>query len=389
MSRPRVLVVDHTARPGGAELALVRLVEATARDADVRVLLFEDGPLVGMLRERGVRVEVLAVDPEVGTVDRHAAGRASVGALVRVARIVPFEVRLWRRLRRLRPDVVHTTSLKADLLTTGPALAVGRRPVWYVHDRVASDYLPGPLVSLVRGASRLASAVIVNSRATAATLPPGSVIAYPGFSPDQGIEPGVPVPVRRGAPVVTIVGRISPTKGQREFVRAAALVAARHPDARFRVVGSATFGEDDYAARVRDEARALGIEDRVDWVGQVPDTRAELDLATCCVHASGVPEPFGQVVVEAMVRGVPVVATAAGGVPEILDVDEPLGRLVPTGDVAALADAITEVLDDPDAAFARAERARRSAYDRFAVDETARVVSGVWRSVRRGRGRRP
>lgn len=390
MSCPRVLVVDHTAELGGAELALVRLIDATRSDADVRVLLFAEGPLVGLLRERGVGVDVLTLDPAVGGIDRHSAGRIGSGVLQRAGRIAAFEVALWCCLRRLRPDVVHTTSLKADLLATGPAILAGRRPVWYVHDRIAGDYLPGPLVRLVRAVSRSAAIVIANSQATAGTLPGRPVIAYPGFAPEQGIDPATVTPARDGPPVVTIVGRIGPTKGQLEFVRAAARVLAVHPDARFRIVGAPVFDADEYDAEVRAEAARLGIADRVTFVGHVADTRAELDAATCVVHASGVPEPFGQVVVEAMARGVPVVATAAGGVPEILDTDEPLGSLVPPRDEAALAEAIGRVLADPVAAFDRADRARRSAYERFTVATTARVVSSLWRAVGlRGRQLRP
>jgi glycosyltransferase involved in cell wall biosynthesis len=189
-----------------------------------------------------------------------------------------------------------------------------------------------------------------------------------------------------------MVGRISPTKGQLEVVRAMPAVRAAVPGARLRVVGEAAFGAADYADAVREEVRHLGLEDAVELVGFVPDTRAELDGAAVCVHASPVPEPFGQVVVEAMVRGVPVVATRAGGVEEILTDDdddhtdtrtdtgtgEPLGLLVPPGDVAAIAAAVSDVLTAPEAARARAERARASALRRFPVARTAEVLTRVW-----------
>ncbi|TGJ94393.1 glycosyltransferase family 1 protein, partial [Actinotalea fermentans ATCC 43279 = JCM 9966 = DSM 3133] len=82
------------------------------------------------------------------------------------------------------------------------------------------------------------------------------------------------------------------------------------------------------------------------------------DGCDVCVHASPVPEPFGQVVVEAMVREVPVVATRAGGVVEILAGTSgdpaPLGELVEPGDVESLARGISAVLADPEAAAGRA-----------------------------------
>lgn len=394
-ARPvRVLVLDHTAELGGAELALVRLVAALGPDVDVRCLLFADGPLVGALRAHGVAVEVLALASGVGGAGRHDAGRATWANLRRLAQVVPFAWALTRRLRELRPDVVHTTSLKADLLGLLPALLARRPLVWYVHDRIAADYLPTPWVRLVRWASRLPAEVLANSRATAATLPVAAVVAYPGFAPGQAIEADDVVPARPSAAVIGIVGRISPTKGQLEFVRAAALVLEAHPGATFRVVGAPTFGTGDYEDAVRREAERLGVAPRLTWVGEVADTADELDRMTVCVHASGVPEPFGQVVVEAMIRGVPVVATAAGGVPEILAdparPDDDLGVLVPPGDVPALAAAIVGLLDDPAAAAARADRARLAALARFPVSRTARTVSSAWRrAARSARSPRP
>lgn len=392
-ARPlRVLVLDHTADLGGAELALVRTCAALGDGVEVRAVLFADGPLRGRLEDVGVRVDVLPLAGAVAAADRDRAGRLSPWTLVAAARTVPFLVRLARHVRRSRPDVVHTTSLKADLLGVVPAVVARRPLVWHVHDRIAPDYLPGVLVRLVRGLARVApAAVVANSRATAATLPVRARVAYPGFAPEQARGAQAAAEGRGRAdgepPVVLMVGRLSPTKGQLEVVRAMPAVREAVPAARLRIVGDAAFGAADYAERVREEVRRLGLEDAVDLVGFVADPRAELDRAAVCVHASPVPEPFGQVVVEAMVRGVPVVATRAGGVEEILDDDEhdgdggALGLLVPPGDVAAIAAAVRQVLTMPGPARARAARARASALRRFPVARTAQVLTEVWSDV--------
>ncbi|WP_427385623.1 glycosyltransferase [Janibacter sp. G56] len=159
---------------------------------------------------------------------------------------------------------------------------------------------------------------MANSHATAATLPGarGLVVAHPGLAPEQLAPAPRPRPER---PVVGLLGRISPTKGQLEFVQAAALVAPRHPEATFRIVGAPMFGHEAHEALVRAEIDRLGLTGRVELTGFASDPAAELDAMTVAVHASPTPEPYGQVVAEAMARGVPVVATAAGGVPEIVD----------------------------------------------------------------------
>lgn len=380
-TRPlRVLVVDHTAELGGAELALVRLCAALGSDVEVSCLVFEQGELVDVLQSQGVPVAVLPLSGAVRSVDRYRAGQASWANVARAVRVVPFVWGFTRRIRTARPDVICTTSLKADLLAVIPA-AVTRKPlVWHVHDRIGSDYLPATLVRLMRWAARFPRAIVVNSRATAATIPRATEVAYPGFAPEQGIAPGLPVPLRGTAPVIGIIGRISPTKGQLEFVRAAAVVMESFPSATFRIIGGPTFGAEEYAATVRQEADALGVAARLTWVGPVADTAAELDAMTVCVHASPVPEPFGQVVVEAMIRGVPVIATAEGGIPEILRPgDEALGTLVPAGDSAAIGAAVLAMLRDPVGAAVRAERARVEAYRLFPIAGTADVVTSVWR----------
>ncbi|MCL2091955.1 MAG: glycosyltransferase [Micrococcales bacterium] len=394
-TRLRVVVVDHTAELGGAEVALLRLLRALGDQAadtrpDVRVLLFRDGPLVDELRAAGVLVQVVPLAADVVGLDRAAAGRASGANLVRAARVVPFVVGLARRFRRLRPDLVVTTSLKADLLGGVAARLAGRRLVWHLHDRIADDYLPGPLVRLVRAAARLLPhLVIVNSQATAATVPVGRsvdrVVVPPGIGRDWVLDAAAVAarPAPGPHPVVGLVGRISPTKGQLEFVRAAALVARDYPGAVFRIVGGALFDGDDYAARVRAEQQALGLDVR--WTGFVADPRAQLDGLDVLVHASPVPEPFGQVIVEAMVRGVPVVATRAGGAVEILQdasaAGPGLGVLVTPGDPGSLADGIASVLADPATARARAAAAHTSAVRRFDAQDTAARVSTAWHRV--------
>lgn len=385
-TRPlRVAVLDHTAELGGAELALARLAAAIdPADVELVVLSFSPGPLVERIRQGGHVAEVVPLPGALAGLDRRSVGRLST-ALRSALRLVPFVWRLSRRVRELDVDVVHTTSLKADLIGV-PVSILARLPlVWHVHDRIAPDYLPASMVGLLRLLARHVPAhVIANSAATAATLPRVDrlTVAHPGLAPDQ-LAASAPGPLAGQSPVIGVLGRISPTKAQLEFVRAAARVATAHPEARFRVVGAATFGAEDYERIVRDEVTSRGLMDHFTFTGFVEDPTSELDRMTTCVHTASVPEPFGQVIVEAMARGVAVVATSGGGVDEILEPygGEHVGWLVPPRDVPALAAAIIETIEEPEEADRRSRAGWAAARNRFTIERTAETVVGVWREV--------
>jgi glycosyltransferase involved in cell wall biosynthesis len=304
-----------------------------------------------------------------------------VSAASSTLKAVPFVGRLAYRLRAWAPDVVHTTSLKADLLGLAAARMARRPVVWHIHDRIAPDYLPPRTVSVVRELARCGpAAVIANSRATAETLPGarGLTVVHPGLAPDQILgDLGDRIPPTH--PVVGLVGRISPTKGQLEFVRAAAALVQRRSDVTFQVTGSSLFGESDYEAVVHAEVERRGLGAHVSFTGFRADPREIMDGLSVCVHASPVPEPFGQVVIEAMARGVPVVASSAGAVPELLDGGR-LGYLAEPGDVTDLASAIERALDDPNRSQV-VDAAWRAVRTRYTAHQTASEVLGVWQAV--------
>lgn len=396
----RVLVVGHTAQVGGAELALLRVAESLDdRDVELQVLLWEAGPLVARLRAVGARVAVLPFDRSANRATREQS-RAPLQVLRTVFAAIGFVPRLVRAIRGSRCDVVVANTLKAALVVAIAAPLAGRRWVWHLHDRLAADYLPGPLLRALGLVAAVGPrGLVANSQATLATLPSRArrraVVAYPGLLPGA-FEPA---DARTGDPVVGIVGRISPTKGQREFLAAAAVVASTHPDVRFRVVGAALFAEAGYEHDLVAQAAALGIDDRVEFTGWVDDPSRALRDLTVLVHASPVPEPFGQVVAEAMAAGVPVVATDAGGVPEMLDPARTgqadtrrviadgvhvtdLGVLVSPGSIRALAEGIEHVLTDPGQAAERAAAAHQAASDRLRIEQTVDGMRAVWAAAR-------
>jgi glycosyltransferase involved in cell wall biosynthesis len=365
-----------------------------AGEFEVLTLLWQHGELEDHLKARGHHVEVVPMPDTVRSMTR--ADAVTPSSLRTVLGLGPFLVTLLGRLRQLDPDVIHTNSLKSDVVGTALLPFLRASLVWHLHDRLAADYLPAPPRVMLRALARVAPrAVVANSQATAATLPSSvmPVVAYPGLSPKQLLAPPQWSP-RSGAPTVGMLARLSPTKGQLQLVRAAAIVHEQRPDVRFVVAGAPTFGQGDYAEAVRTEVENLGLAGAVSLRGFVDDPRPWLDTLDVLVHPATVPEPYGQAVSEAMARGVPVVATDAGGTSELLR-DPTTGSLCgwplalePSESLAErLAETILTVLSDPEEAWARSLTAWQAVSTEHTILRTAAVVQDVWRSVEAGRGR--
>ncbi|HET7489513.1 MAG TPA: glycosyltransferase [Acidimicrobiales bacterium] len=374
----RVVYLDHCARLSGGELALLRLLPAL-EGVDAHVILAEDGPLVARLVSAGISVEVVPMAERARGLGRQAVSPAAL-PLGSALRASAYTARVARRLRALRPDLVHTNSLKAALYGAAAGRLAGVPVVWHVRDRIDADYLPASAVRLVRGlARRLPAAVVANSRTTMATLGPLTVPAEVVYSPVH-VHNGP----RTGGDVlrVGIVGRIAEWKGQGTFLRA---FAAAFPDGgtEAAVVGAPLFGEEDEEQRLRHLAGELGIADRVEFRGWRDDVGAELARLDVLVHASTLAEPFGNVVVEGMAAGLPVVAAGAGGPAEVIT-DGVDGLLYPPGDVGSLADRLRDLAADAvrRRSLGAAARSRAAA---FAPPVIAAQLEALYRRVLTGR----
>jgi glycosyltransferase involved in cell wall biosynthesis len=370
----RVVYLGHSAAISGAEISLLHLVEAQ-QGVEAYVILAEDGPLVDRLQDVGVAVRVMPLASFVATTRRSAFGVRTIPLLASVSAAC-YSVRLAHELRRWRPDVVHTNSMKAHLYGGVACRLAGVPQVWHARDRASTDYMPTAAVRLVRTAARvLPKAVIANSHTTMATYAhaPKARVVYNATPPHR------PRPVTRDARLtVGMVGRLTSWKGQHVFLRAFAEAFPRGT-ARARVVGQATFGEQDYADTLRALVTAAGIADRVTFVGFSDDVASEMDLMDVLVHCSTIPEPFGRVVIEGMAAGLAVVATDSGGPAEVID-NGTSGLLVPPGDISALASALRRLARDA-ALRRRLGKAAVQASRSFHPDRIASDVLDVYQMV--------
>jgi glycosyltransferase involved in cell wall biosynthesis len=314
-------------------------------------------------------VEILPLAAVVRDRNRFAAAPGPRAAV----ELATYILRLQRRLRQLAPDLVDANSLKSGVYG-GVAAKLARKPlIWHVRDRLSGDYMSARNAFVLKLCVRLLSrAVICNSESTKGTL------RWREAAPvvRSFARAAAPVSVSDEHLTVGMVGRLAPWKGQDLFLRA---FAAAFPDGKGQavIVGSALFGESDYAASLHDLARELDIADRVEFRGFVPDIAGQLAEFDVLVHASRSAEPFGQVVVEGMAAGVPVLAANCGGPAEIIDPGV-TGLLFSANEVDELASALVLLRSDPDLRQRLGQAGKQRSMD-FAPETAARPVAQVYR----------
>ena len=373
----RVLFVDHSAKVSGAEKSLLDLLARLDRSRYEPLVACPEGPFAEALRASGVAHEPVRLRRirRTRALPAIAAGLADVGFST---------LSLSRIIAEHQIDIVHANTTTA-FLSAGPAAALRRvGAVWHVRDLV-------DLGRAARGLLALADRVICISRAVER-----SVRGFAGNSEKvrlvmNGIDRAAlrdsarPDRVRLSlgiapeAPLVTLVGQITPWKGHEFLLDALPGALARFPDLRVLFVGEAMSADDEaHLERLRARVRKLGLERTVLFAGWRDDVASCLVDSTVVVLPSR-EEPFGRAAVEAMTLGKPVVGTRAGGLTEIITEGE-TGLLVRYGDAEGLAKAIVDLLGSPDL---RAEMGRRaaSASARFDSARTAEGVQGVWDEV--------
>jgi glycosyltransferase involved in cell wall biosynthesis len=325
----RILItVPWGRRLGGAEAMLQTVLDGARADGhELELVFFEPGPWPQELLDAGFRVDVIGA-----------------GRLRQVHLWAATVLRLARILRRRRPDLLLNWSAKTQLYGSPAAVLAGMsgRVVWWQQlipganwiDRCAS-LLPAAAVGCYSDAAGQAQARLFPHRAT-------FVVAAGAPVPDgDPTEPPLELP--SGVPVVGLVGRLQPWKGQDRLLEAQSILRDRGHEMHLVIIGGDAYDlSPAYAESLPRLATRLGLVASVTMTGQVPDAGPYFGQLDVLVNASD-PEPFGIVLLEGMAHGVPVVAVGSGGPAEFI-VDGETGLIARSGDPRALADAIEPLL---------------------------------------------
>jgi len=365
MGAARVMFVDHTGQIGGAELILLDIVQ---RWKGASAFLFENGPLSKALADRQLNVSISRWGQGLAQIRRDSSVLRAIPLAGRLGAIV---VELARAARH--QDIVYANSQKAFVLAAIATAFVRRPLIWHLHDIISAAHF-GKLQRRLQIflANRIAAKVIVPSQAAATAFVAeggrGDLIEIVANGLDVVPCQSRPAELRRElglpeGPLVGVFSRLAAWKGQHIVVQA----LAELPGVNCIIAGDALFGEQAYAASLAKMVDDLGLADRVHFLGPRSDVPKLMQAVDVMVHPSIAPEPFGRTLVEAMLAGVPVIATDTGAASDILEAGR-AGRLVPPNDPAALSASIARILAGSDDLAGQLDYAVTRAKTHYSMD---------------------
>lgn len=365
----KVLFLDQSGKLGGAELSLLDVASAFP---NCLVGLLQDGPFRAALESQGTPVQVLATAPlQVRKDSSFAQSLQSLGQLV------PLILKTGRMAQAF--DVIYTNTSKALVVGTFASQLYQRPLVHHLRDILSADHFSRANQRLmVELLNRFSSLIVCNSTATkAAFVAAGgqadkAVVVYNGFRPDTYQVPDIERNRLRqtlGLDHKFVVGhfsRLSPWKGQDVLLQ-----ALQHcPDNVVALlVGDALFGENAYVEQLHQIVRDLNLQHRVHFLGFRTDVPALMTVCDLIAHTSTAAEPFGRVIVEAMLCQRPIIAAAEGGAAELVEHGK-TGWLCPPGQPQKLAELLTTCCQNPDANSVIAQTAYRYAHEAFHLKTT-------------------
>lgn len=344
---------------GGAQRQLSILAPALRGIAEPRVYCLSEvvEPFAAQITERGVCVT---------TFERR--GNVDPGRLMALS----------RRLAEDEVDIVHGF-LDASNIYAAWAAWRNRLPC-VLSLRNETHFMRGPKLWILLGLLRRARRVVVNSRAgfqylaNKVGVDETRIVLVPNaIGPPSTVEPA-----GDGAPAVGFIGRLVTAKRPDLLLNAFALVAGRVPGVELLILG-----QGPERAPLGELAARLDIGDRVRFVGTVREVDAWMQRMSCLVLPSAV-EGFPNVAMEAIAAGIPVVASPAGDVRNIVR-DGETGYLFEGDNPAALAELIERALGDDALRERVRNNGRRFIESRYSVDAAVEILMGMYADVAGGK----
>jgi len=346
---------------GGQRQVLLLASGLVSRGVDSTLLAVPNSPLASKAEEMGVPVTKIDIRAEVDP--------RGIAALTKL-------------IRRERYDILHAHSshahgvaAMASLLSGGPKIVVHRRVDFAPHRDILN------ILKYRRGADRYIaiSKMVAGVLIEAGVNPEKIRVIYSAVEPMTPVE-GARESVRSDlglAPDTVLVGNVASLvdhKGHKYLIEAAKIVCRELPKARFVIVGKG-----ELESELKRQAEDQGVKDRVLFAGfhsDVDRMMSAFDLFAMTSHMEGLCTS----ILDAMSLGIPVVATDAGGIPEIVE-DEVNGLLARSRDPISIAECIARIITSDSDRDRLAREGRRTVAEKFGADTMVRETIRVYHEV--------
>lgn len=292
--------------------------------------------------------------------------------------------RLSRLLKQLKPDVVHAhdphgvamaaLALSMSTQLAKPPLIASRRVDFHLRKGAMSRWKYRQVDCFICASEAIRRMLVADGVPAARTLTvhEGIDLERVAGAPRANLHEELFLPHQ--APIVGNVAALVPHKGQRHLIEAAALVVRKVPDARFVIAG-----EGELRQSLERQIKEHRLEKHVLLAGFRPDVLS-LHKAFDIFVMSSITEGLGTSLLDAMASAKPIVATATGGIPEVVD-DGVTGLLVPPRDDRAMADAIVRLLKDNDLRQRMGLAGLKRARERFSAERMLKETLRVYQRV--------
>jgi len=374
--RKRILYVNHEVECGGAELSLLELIRGLDREKfEPHLVCSMEGPLTDQARALGAEI--------------HLVPMLFGGKFAKLWGIMRAGLKIRRLIKKAGIQLVHTNSMIAGYCGVFAAKLCQVPTIWHVRD---IDY-PEAARKICTQAER----VVANSQATAASLavPPQLEdrlhVVYNGVGPNFFEQPPTRTEVRAelnlgdDENLVGVFARLDPWKGHADLITATKQILHEHPGTTIVVVGETLFGgsrsrHENYREHLEQLAQTHGVWGKVLFLGHRDDVPRLMAAMDVIVQPSSSPEPFGRAIAEAQAIGVPVIGSALGGIPELIE-DGASGILFPPGNSKSLAAQIVRILSNPDLASRLGSEGQRRASERFTRQRYVQAIEAIYEGL--------
>ncbi len=370
----KILFLTHVGDPGGAEYKMIDF--CCALNNPIEVVYMQRGTLKEILDFHNIKNTLIEIPKQLNNFKRNSGILATLRA---VPAVITMIVKLIKKCNQPDSDVIVCMSQKSFIMASLGKVFFRKPIIWFMNDRLDTGYFSPVVIKIIKYfAYFFADLVVLNSQDSLKlwlknTAIKKADVIYSGIN-EKKISASLANAhdtiqhlrekfTHNGNKAVGIVGRISSWKGQHILLEAATL----GHNFNVIIIGDAFFNETTYKESLHTFIQDNHLEDRVIFTGHIDNP--EIYMAACDIitHCSTTPEPFGRVLVEAILAGKPVIATNGGGATEIIQ-HQKTGLLTTMSDATALNNAIQYYIDNPMETATIIKNAHNHVMNNFTLD---------------------